>query len=236
MLQLPKRVIAISIDDDRMEMCSQELEKLQGSVLRNATPTPAVVCRNGAELKQSAELAPALEEFHSLWSEAGGSWNRNLTVGELGCSLAHIDALRMVADGKAVTAVVEDDFIVGQNQAEILKVFLCASAGVGTSFLLRVGQCAADPKAEPTATRALPGRRRLVKGTLRHGTHFYIVNPQGAKAILAALQDNPALLDLPADIWMSHAAVEKATEVWSFDPALVGTRPGVVSTTAPPHQ
>jgi GR25 family glycosyltransferase involved in LPS biosynthesis len=233
---LPEKVIVISIDDRRLQQCKTELAKYATTVLRKVSHTPLVISRNGKDMLADGSLEGAMKQWDANW--VYDPWKQDsMTPGTIGCSLAHLDALRLVSMGTEVVAVVEDDIVVRASSSapvEDMKTVMMAATTPEGWGVLRIGQhpprvC---PPTDQLQCRKLTRATKLIWGTLRYGTHFSIITPMAARKILLALSRNTALYNVPVDVWMSDCALSAAANIKSLSPCLVKYRMGQPSTTA----
>lgn len=227
---LPTKLIVISIDAERLRSCLDvQIPKFTAEILSKMTnlADPLIMNRPGKAMFADDTLQSAMHERNENWDLPSSS----LRHGEIGCTLAHLDALHETAIGTSITMICEDDLLLNEARAhDDWKTLLIANTAPGGWGILRFGQHAA--RNSPTATHLqLTPRTKLIWGSIRHGTYGYLATPAGAKAVLAALDAKPELLDIAADIWLSRIGVDQAGLIKSLEPAIVKYRTDVVSTT-----
>ena len=227
---LPQSLVIISIDPKRLKRCHVELAKYKTNVFANTTNAELVVSKSGRAMQSDGTLPAAMR----AWCEDWRLEDCPLTLGEIGCSLAHLEALKHACDADLTVAVCEDDDVVNvEGVKDHLKTVLIANTVPGWG-ILRTGQHAATSELgrEGASTMQLTNKVKLSWGTTRWGLYAYIATPSGARAALEALRANPQLYNTPADVWMSSPQVAEAAGVKFLDPALVSYRTDVISTTA----
>ena len=224
---LPKKLIVISIDQQRYDACKHQINKYHDTMFKDVKGPPEVISQNGEELLRNGGLQREMNKWHDEWKFDP----QILTCGQVGCSLGHMKALRAAADGNDVVTIVEDDILVDVSASvDNLKTVMVANTVPGGWGLLRVGQHQ-TAQASEFKSRQLTKRTKLVWGCIRWGTYFYLTTPQAAAATLEALNSNKHLYNQPCDIWMSDAAVSDAANIKDIHPALVKYRTDVVSKT-----
>jgi glycosyl transferase family 25 len=143
--------------------------------------------------------------------------SRSLTPPEIGCAASHLAAYRhIVAQGTAVTLVLEDDALLGRLFLDVLeRVVPMMNPGQPQAVLL-----SHVVRYSAWAGRRVDKRHSLYRPYEAYGAHAYVITLAGARAMLSALYP----VRTAADDW---AYVMKAgiLEVSALIPYVVGTSP-----------
>lgn len=125
------------------------------------------------------------------------TWKTRLTRGEIGCFLSHLQALDIIAHGRAPYGLVlEDDAVLDASIAHVQSL-IQEAAPVGVD-VIALG-CNALPQ-EPHIRQV---SRRLVAlvGYDLYGTTAMVYSKRGARKILRAAQSTG--FDIPYDVWLT---------------------------------
>jgi glycosyltransferase involved in cell wall biosynthesis len=125
------------------------------------------------------ELAKFGVNKHPNWNIGGDNtwWNRDVTDGEIGCSLSHVDTwIDSYTDEKEITMILEEDFIeqlpVPWDQVEDLL-----SRGYDLIYL---GRNALNPENETP----IEGFKNWVEPDYSYNTHAYILSKRGVELLV----------------------------------------------------
>lgn len=230
---LPTKLTVISIDEERLRcFLVNQVPTYASTIFSKITnlEEPQVINRPAAVMQASGTLQEAMHEFSTAWDLS----TSNLRIGQIGCGLAHLEAIQEVANGENITLICEDDMLIDKNKTrEAWEAVLIANSTPDRWGVLRIGQhqTAAGPLLAIDDQYQLTMHTRLIWGSWRWGTYGYIVTPIAARAIMTALAAQPELFDTPSDVWLSRIDISEAGGVKSLDPAIVKYRTDVVSTT-----
>lgn len=243
---MPAGLVVISIDEKRLEAVKLQLHHLSETVLRGVDMEKLiVVTRNGKRMYQNGSLHQEMEKHG--WSDEG-----SLTQGEIGCSLAHLEGIRIASQQSSPTIIIEDDMLVLTKHVgdfhRSLMVALASSGAVNWG-VLRMG-CHKAPPDDPLRkmvqqlhhtsttsivdTHLLTTRTKMTNQGVFWGSYMYCVTKRGAGMILETLRDSPDNLQYPHDVWISLPDMVTKVGVYALTPPATLYRKDVVSTTRPP--
>lgn len=202
-------VLVINLDDEteRFRSISSQLARLGIACRRIA----AVDGSRLSKAEREAAYSPALN---------ARSYYKELSAGEIGAYLSHIEAWRTIVDqGLAHAVVLEDDAVVDASFAELGGLLARLR---GWDYLKLTG-----PRGDKRIRHAIPlgGRHRLVYyDKVPTGAYAQVVSRKGARRLLASSRP----FGRPVDVDLQHPW-EQDIHVLGIEPAMVGHDPAFSS-------